>query len=254
MLYQFFLLFITKMFIRDFYSFLKSPTLDLNSDEVRGLKQCASNLANGYVTYLVLAIGSFLFLKIIDTAILKHCYGISIMSQFDLARQKTMLQLAGHPIFFIVVLGPLAEEVLFRLPLNFEKTSIGISLALISYRVSGGHLRSFDVSSHSSYIRIGLILLVFALLANFTPRAWLEKIKRNYFKHFFYLSAILFGLVHVSNFAPYDHAVLFFYPLYTLPQFFLGLIAGYLRIRHGFLLGWALHAIVNLPPALLALA
>jgi len=65
--------------------------------------------------------------------------------------------------------------------------------------------------------------------------------------YLFYTSAIVFALFHITNFAPLNNEVLVFYQIYTLPQFFRGLCIGYIRMKHGFISGWALHALINLP-------
>ncbi|MBI3482866.1 MAG: CPBP family intramembrane metalloprotease [Bacteroidetes bacterium] len=197
-----------------------------------------------------MALSSFFILKIIDTAILKYFYDFSILSQFEINNKKTLSKFGDYAIIIIPFVGPFIEEILFRLPLNFRQTSIGLAVALITYRFTGKHLFSFDPYEIYSYIRIGIALTVFMSVSFFFPLPWLEKIKESYFKWFFYLSAVLFALVHITNLAPYNHSALFFYPLYTLPQFFMGLVIGYLRVRQGFFSGWVLHALINLPSAL----
>lgn len=64
------------------------------------------------------------------------------------------------------------------------------------------------------------------------------------FKIGFYVFAILFGLVHITNFKITQN-VLLLTPLLVLPQTLLGGYFGFIRIRFG--LGWsmALHAFYN---------
>ena len=239
------------MFLAEFYSYLKKPATVLHIDREQYLKRKISCIVNCYLTYLLLALSSFLLLKSIDTIILKYFYNYSILSQFEINRQKNLLQFGDYVIIIVPIIGPFLEEILFRLPLSLTKTSISLSAALIMYRFTGKHLFSFDPNEVYSYIRIGIAIVTFTSVLFFLSYVWLEKIKERYFKYFFYLSAILFALVHISNFAPYNYNVLFLYPLFTLPQFFMGLILGYLRIRQGFFSAWVLHALINLPSALL---
>ena len=66
----------------------------------------------------------------------------------------------------------------------------------------------------------------------------------NSFKISFYLFAIIFGLIHLSNFKITTN-VLLLTPILVLPQTLLGGIFGFIRVR--FSLGWSmvLHACYN---------
>lgn len=65
-----------------------------------------------------------------------------------------------------------------------------------------------------------------------------------YFKIYFYLIAALFAAIHLSNFE-YSTALLFVAPLMVSPQFILGAMLGYVRVRFGFVWCVALHALHN---------
>lgn len=238
------------MFIVDFYNYLKKPVPALNLDQDRNLKQGIFLTGNGYITYIILVLCSFFILKIIDTVILKYFYNYSILFQSEINRQKLMSRFGDYVIIIVPFAAPFIEETLFRLPLNLKRTSMSLSVALIAYCLTGKPF-SFDPHEMYSYVRIGIALSAFVLILLFFPVVWLEEIREKYFKLLFYISAVLFALVHISNFAPYNSKILFFYPLYTLPQFFMGLIIGYIRVKEGFFYGWALHALINLPAALL---
>ena len=58
-------------------------------------------------------------------------------------------------------------------------------------------------------------------------------VEKSYFKWLYYLSAILFGLVHASNYELTESQNLLI-PLIILPQLFLGFMLGYIRVRYGF--------------------
>lgn len=69
--------------------------------------------------------------------------------------------------------------------------------------------------------------------------------KPNSFKYAFYFFAIVFGLVHITNFQ-LTTTVLLLAPILVLPQLFAGFALGFLRIRFG--LRWAvlLHCVYNI--------
>ena len=83
------------------------------------------------------------------------------------------------------------------------------------------------------------------LRRNRTPLAWFSRA----FPLIFYAMAVLFALVHLAN---YDRITLAAVPL-VLPQFWAGLVLGYLRQRVGLLGSIAAHATSNLCTVGLAL-
>jgi len=88
-------------------------------------------------------------------------------------------------------------------------------------------------------------VVIAPLLEELIFRAPLTLFKsKNSFKIWFYVFAVLFGLVHISNFKMTTN-VLLLAPILVLPQTLLGGYLGYIRVRFG--LGWsiALHACYN---------
>lgn len=69
-------------------------------------------------------------------------------------------------------------------------------------------------------------------------------VHKDYFKWLYYLSALLFGLVHASNYELTESQNLLI-PLIILPQLFLGFILGFVRVRYGFFYCVLLHAVYN---------
>ncbi|GLU55971.1 CPBP family intramembrane glutamic endopeptidase [Dyadobacter frigoris] len=65
-----------------------------------------------------------------------------------------------------------------------------------------------------------------------------------YFKLLFYISALLFGWMHIFNFE-FTSSHYAFIPIITLPQTVLGLILGHIRIIYGFWYGVLLHFLYN---------
>lgn len=167
---------------------------------------------------------------------------------------KIINRFGDYSLLYIVFLGPLLEELLFRLPLSFNKISIGVSFALISYRLSVNHiLIGIDYSNPYWYVKLVIALCVFYLTVRFLPGRWLTTLKENYLRHTFYFITAAFALLHITNFAPYNSHLIFFYPVFILPQFLMGMFLGYARLKYGFLFGAALHGLINLPFVLLHL-
>lgn len=81
-------------------------------------------------------------------------------------------------------------------------------------------------------------MLALILLRHRGPMAWFERL----FPGFFWLATLSFALVHLANFDEGSLAILL--PL-VLPQFILGTMLGYVRVRIGLWAAILLHAAHN---------
>ena len=201
-----------------------------------------------YFFYLAVAIGVFLVLRMIDSLIVVQFFHHSIVD--ELMQNNNRVHGKFLLILFVV---PFVEEILFRLPLRLEKIGIGLSFSIITYRLLVEHSLMFDLYDPYAYAKIALAIIPCLLTVRFFPDSWLVAIKKRY-SYYFYFIAATFALVHVTNFAPYNNSVLLFYPLFTLPQFLMALVIGYVRMEYGFFYGVALHSLINLPAILISLA
>lgn len=67
---------------------------------------------------------------------------------------------------------------------------------------------------------------------------------KNNFKWIYYASSVIFAWLHVLNFETNLINTLLM-PILTLPQLLSGLIAGYLRVKFGFVYPLVLHICTN---------
>ena len=141
----------------------------------------------------------------------------------------------------LVIVGPLAEEAIFRLNLQKSKSNIIFSLIVVLgyliFRIFTG------VSNHNNLIILLLLYLVMVVVSYMD--LFLEINTKKYFKFIFYFSAIAFGFMHIFNYSELNVLTLLLFPIITLPQIILGLINGYLRMNYGFTYGVLLHSSVN---------
>jgi membrane protease YdiL (CAAX protease family) len=167
-----------------------------------------------------------LALLIIDLPIMGILVGIiSVLEKiglFDLESIKmTMLFLSiptGIFVFLMVFLIPFFEELIFRLYLRYKYNYL-LRFLVFSSSIAGA-------KNHEK------------------ATAWVSKVWTRGYKLIFYVTAILFGLVHLTNYVTTPVMILFA-PFIVAPQFVAGLFLGYLRVRHGIFTGFALHALHN---------
>jgi uncharacterized protein len=97
----------------------------------------------------------------------------------------------------------------------------------------------------NKYLAIGLGVIIAPLWEEAFFRYPLGHFRnKSYFKILFYVMAFAFALMHYFNYDT-NQVPFYFAPLVTLPQLFLGLLMGYVRIIYGFWYGVLLHATYN---------
>lgn len=223
-----------KALIFDFISFLKKPNL-------KGYKYTkATSLKLTIQLWLSLLLVMILSLGFLDSLI-----DIPETDIFD----KMLHQIGYLGMFlFAVFLGPLLEEVFFRLPLRFKISSAIIGgLGIISYlafTITSIVEYRYDTLSWL-YYGFWILITMFFISCTLLFKNKIEENKVKYFPYIFYALSIIFAFIHIGNFEEFTFRVLLFTPIIVLPQFILGLGMGYLRIRIGFWYGYLFHIFNN---------
>jgi len=65
------------------------------------------------------------------------------------------------------------------------------------------------------------------------------------FKYFFYVTAIVFGLLHSTNFTGNIYIIMAFSPILGGPQIVTGAILGYIRMKNGLVYSILFHILFN---------
>ena len=142
---------------------------------------------------------------------------------FSMENHKIIELLKSMPkgVVFIsfIIFVPIIEELIFRLYLRYKNNYL-LRLIVSLFYVAGKNRKE--------------------RIEKQIKKVWYKK-----YGYIFYFSAILFGFVHIFNFNS-DKNLLLLFPIITAPQIFLGLFAGYLRVRFNLIWGYFLHAIHNL--------
>lgn len=153
-------------------------------------------------------------------------------------------------VLLVAVLFPLLEEIMFRLPMVYNKFNISIMIGVVAFYLFSGLVAYVNlISTAMIFVRItvGVLfaILVYSILWYYDNiNSIFNKFWKNYFWVVFYSLSISFGLLHSVNFAgsgiPY-----YLLPLLTLPQLLVGLMIGYFRMRYGFFYGYSIHFMNN---------
>ena len=191
----------------------------------------------------VRAVLRMLGLDLMIMLVLLGVIGAAIAVGFDLPNNVNQeLEPELIKIVSVVVLAPLAEELLFRGWLS------GRPCDVFAFPLAG--IAAFMVAGALLVPNGGVALAIFgAVIALPAAAVWVllrdlshYQFFGRFFTFFFWLSTLGFALIHLGNYTEGSLAILL--PL-VLPQFAFGTMLGYLRVHHGLAHAIALHAAHN---------
>ncbi len=218
----------------DLNAFIRAPSLDARwTDRDRLVADVAWLFLLNCL--LILAIAMVLF---------------PIMMVFGVEMSSDMSQLFARPpwqiMLIVVIVGPIAEELMFRVWIVGTARWLVLVCGLIGWIVGSYLLKQLGLMELGQSAAIALIvLIVIAVLAGLA-RFWKSPVPAWYSRIFplvFWGQALLFGFVHVFNYAGDNPATLL---PFVLPQLVGGLIWGYARIRYGWWSNIIMHMAYNL--------
>jgi uncharacterized protein len=151
-------------------------------------------------------------------------------------------------LFAGLMLGPIIEEFLFRFLLIPRHINIVIftcfsfCLAMISL-LKGSNIYLII------FLTLGFISFLFCLNTTYLRKA--QKFLLNHYCFYFYLSCILFGFYHITNYIPVNYKLILVMPIIVFPQMVIGVFLGYIRMKFGILYSILFHSITNVLPILI---
>ena len=199
--------------------------------------------AKGILLYFVLQICALLLMLLVDDFLIKKM-GFASVFKLMMESQKNIKGYYG--IFIVVILGPLVEELIFRLILVPKRRNIAIFTFVFSFLIMNKtyYLIEIDWLLLMSLAVSGLLsFLVFNLLKR-NPEIEIAIGKRQ--KIITMVSVVLFGLLHIANIENLHWDLALLYPVYALPQMILGYIFSVQRLKLGFIWGLLFHSMNNL--------
>ncbi len=143
---------------------------------------------------------------------------------------------------FVGLAAPVTEEILFRSWLKLKK---GMAVLLLIFIF----LFTFDFFLRSKLIPAFVTSAVFLGVTSLFIIYGREKINAfivSHFKYLFYGSALVFGLLHATNFTGNPWIILAFSPILGSPQIIMGFFLGYIRMKNGLTYSILFHMAVNI--------
>ena len=228
------------------FEFFKNPYVysENNNSFIQKIKELFNSLLWMYGLIFICT----LFLKVIDFFVYKS----TKFSFYDSVIIQQNKNFGNYPIYYIIILAPIVEEIIFRLPLTLKKKHLIFSLISCAFYLFFNKLLSGKGFSEINNFVV-IFLLILALLIYFLLKEKeFDFVRKSFYPLFFYSICTIFGLMHLFNFCKVVPVnLILIAPLFVIPQLILGYFSGYLRLKNGFFWGLLLHIIFNIPSGIL---
>lgn len=176
-------------------------------------------------------------------------FGCFLLEDFKFLRPETSklndFYIFNSTLKYIVITcfcGPFFEEALFRLGLSFKRVHVAISIAIVYLAIFGN---IFGVICWKYVVINGAAIAVFFIIYQLNIAKYLEH-AHDLKRMVIYASIIVFGFLHITNYAPLVGCSIPYYLLYSLPPLIAGFMFTYVRITFGFKFSVAYHSANNI--------
>jgi len=173
-----------------------------------------------------------------------------MMAVFGVEMSGGMADLFNLPLpqilLLVVIVGPITEELIFRTWISGQPRLLIIFLAIVAWFAGSYYIPTLAPAGSLQTATIALVAVIAVAMLVGVICFWKSPVPRWYRRIFplvFWSQALLFGFVHVFNYAGDNPVALL---PFVLPQLVGGLIWGYARIQHGWWSSIIMHMAYNL--------
>lgn len=218
---------------KNFFEYLKNP-VSIENDELFTFKIYFKIIVLGYLLIFI----SSIFVNTLRT--------FNVLPPYFNPKIESLTGIDSIFLFlYIVIVGPLIEEILCRLNLKITKLNIAVFLSvIIPVIIKVIFFRGFQ---HYFYLStIPLFIGIYYAINRFGfPSDEIDNFVKSKFKYVFHLSAIVFGMIHLTNYDTIYWWMIALIPLLTAPYIAMGYVFGYARMKYGFVNGFLMHSTIN---------
>lgn len=221
--------------LQEFWEYLKAPSENVTREYE------PKAVLGSVLLYFMLVIGYMLIIVAV--------YFVGRAMSVDLL-EDWVTAVDHYPIWIVALIGPVIEELWFRLALVRKEKYLLVFFFFLSLRLLSDHFFAHEFwtleyllprLAYSTTLACALFIAFSKILMNCK------------YGPYFYISAILFGLAHYTriNFDTITLGNIVLIILYFGKQTLTGLILGYIRMKNGFNANTAVHMLNNLLPAII---
>lgn len=161
----------------------------------------------------------------------------------------TQMMNQANFVLLAAIAAPLIEETLFRSWLG-ARWGVLVAAPLLFCAaallvITGADMVAMNIKLIAAIAVAGAAGLYLSRYAALRKRpAFLDAAVKTVFPYAFWGSCLAFGLMHLANYKAGDMGLLL--PLAVLPQFLIGVILGYVRMRFGLICAMVFHGAYNI--------
>ncbi len=195
----------------------------------------------------------YLFL-IVSSIFLVFIRSLDLLPKYSIPKIDSLTNSNSITLFLLVVIfGPLMEEILCRLNLKITKLNIAVFLtAVLMFIIQVLFFLKFRFFIYLSAIPTFALIYYTINHINF-PLEGIDKFVKLKFRYVFHLSAIIFGILHLTNYDTIYWWMIVLIPFLTAPYITMGYVFGYVRMKYGFANGLLMHSTINFISVFLAM-
>lgn len=157
---------------------------------------------------------------------------------------KWLFDFRQYSFIEVVVLGPLTEELMFRLGLLLRKTQFIFSVFCWEFYLFNGSNLQFNLNLKESLLLGVIYFFSFCLIHRYQKNIFENAVfSKNYLV---WVSLIGFTLMHLINFKNFINIPVSLVVIYLIPKLIIGYFITILRLSFGFIWGLFFHITINL--------
>lgn len=233
--------------LKNIITFYRNPYSHFNAGKNETIKERLILFENSFVFTLCSCFIIVLFIIMVIEEILEAKFNISIMQDLHNTWSEFRERNSQIEVFLkLSLIGPLSEEILFRLPLITQSSFLRLAIFLGWVNWLFPELCNFKFLSWSYGIVLLIILVGILVSEKISDQNFQIIFQKKNYNYMCWGLMIAFGLTHISNYTPLNWSFIYLYPFYVLPQFVSGIVFSYLAIRYNSILWpFLLHAAIN---------
>ena len=142
----------------------------------------------------------------------------------------------------LIILSPILEELCFRLALVFKKANISLAIvSILFFTILHENISNAVILDYKNLIVLFGLIPVYFLLNRIISDGIINTLSKHKFK-IYYLSVFTFAFLHFDFTIP-----IYLAPIILLPQFVVGVILTFVRLKFSIFHAIILHMLLNAP-------
>lgn len=205
------------------------------------------------IWFILLTAVSIVAIMICQTAYMSQGINPSQLTKFGGDVSTRLDEPLGKTILLLMVIAPIAEEIIFRLGVSLRRRTVALWAGLLPVTIAAYLYDAYDNWMVMAATIITGVILYWLVMRFTTDEQW-DRWRARYLRPVMWLSAIGFGLIHLRAFSVITWLLLPYCLTICLRLALIAAIFTYARVNLGFWWGVLLHTANNVPGVLVLLA